>query len=135
MPLINENSLQVFKAIRTDKNVRTHTVALCLALIGFVLNLVAYYPGFMSPDSLDVYAQSISHHYTDSHPPIMAGLWSVFNNFYTGSLIMLLFQLGLFWGSFYLLATTWFSSRRNQIFLFLGLLLEPFIQNFLAYII
>jgi hypothetical protein len=89
----------------------------------------------MSPDSLDVYAQSASHHYTDSHPPIMAALWSVFNSFYKGSLIMLLFQLGLFWGSFYLLATTWFSLRRNQILFFFGLLLAPFIQNFLAYII
>ncbi|HEV8506738.1 MAG TPA: hypothetical protein VGQ53_15110 [Chitinophagaceae bacterium] len=135
MPVINENSLHVFKAIRTDKNVRTSIVGLCLAVIGFVLNLVAYYPGFMSPDSLDVYSQSISHHYTDSHPPIMAGLWSIFNSLYKGSAIMLLFQLGLFWSSFYLLATTWFSSRRNQIFFFVGLLLAPFIQNFLGYII
>ena len=48
---------------------------------------------------------------------------------------MLLFQLSLFWGSFYLLAITWFSSRRSQIFFLLALLLAPFIQNFLAYII
>jgi hypothetical protein len=135
MPLINENSSRVFKEIRAGKNGRTYIVALCLAFTGFVLNLVAYHPGFMSPDSLDVYTQSISNHYTDSHPPIMAGLWSVFNSFYKGPLIMLLFQLGLFWGSFYMLATTWFSSRRDQIFFFFGLLLAPFIQNFLAYII
>jgi len=119
----------------SNKNATTYRVALCLAVAGFVLNLVAYYPGFMSPDSLDVYGQSITRHYTDSHPPIMAGLWTVFNTFYKGSLIMLLFQLSLFWGSFYLLAITWFSSRRSQIFFLLALLLAPFIQNFLAYII
>src|SRR4030095_10931108 len=113
----------------------TYLRALSLAITGFTLNLIAYYPGFMSPDSLEIYVQSIDHHYLDSHPPIMAALWSTFNNFYQSPLTMLVFQLGLFWSSFYLLATTWFSSRRNQIFFFLGLLLAPFIQNFVAYLI
>ena len=124
-----------FYSIMADKNRVTLIAAFCLAFAGFVLNLIAYCPGFMSPDSLEVYLQSIDHHYLDSHPPVMAALWSVFNKFYQSPVTMLLLQLALFWASFYLLATTWLSSRRNQVFLFVGVLLAPFIQNFLGYLI
>jgi hypothetical protein len=136
MSLIDENSRKVLTAVSSaKKNTVKNIVAVCLAVTGFVLNVVAYYPGFMSPDSFDIYTQSIGHHYTDSHPPIMAGLWSIFNRVYQSTLTMLLFQLGLLWSSFYLLAVTWFSSRRNQIWFFCGFLFAPFIQNFVAYLI
>lgn len=118
-----------------NKNAVPYMLPLCFGVIGFLLNLVAYYPGFMSPDSLDVYTQSISHHFQDSHPIAMASLWSILNNLYKGPQVMLVFQLGLLWTSFYFLATTWFSSRRSQIYFFCGLLFAPFIQNFVAYII
>ncbi|MDO6432719.1 hypothetical protein Q4E93_19085 [Flavitalea sp. BT771] len=89
----------------------------------------------MSPDSLDIYGQSISGHYGDWHPPLMAWFWSLANKLYQGPQVMLLFQLALLWASFYFLATGWFSSRRSRIWLFLGFLLAPFVQNFAGYII
>ena len=107
----------------------------CLAFTGFLLNLIAYYPGFMSPDSLDIYGQSLSHHYTDWHPPLMAWFWSLLNNIYRGPQGMLIFQLGLLWTGFYFLSTGWFSSRRSYLYLFTGLLIAPFVQNFAGYII
>lgn len=106
-----------------------------LGMAGFLLNLVAYYPGFMSPDSLDIFGQSISHSYRDWHPPAMAWFWSLLNNMHEGPQVMLAFQLGLLWISFYMLATSWFSSRRGCTFLFIGLLLAPFVQNMAGFII
>lgn len=106
-----------------------------LGLTGFLLNLVAYYPGFMSPDSLVIYEQSISQHYGDWHPPLMAWAWSFLNRLYSGPQVMLIFQLALLWTGFYFLATGWFSSRRSRTWLFCGLLLAPFVQNFAGYII
>ena len=110
-------------------------VPVLLAFAGFLLNLIAYYPGFMSPDSLDIYGQSISHNYTDWHPPLMAWCWSMLNRIHKGPEVMLVFQLGLLWTGFYFLATGWFSDKRSCLYLFTGILLAPFIQNFAGYII
>ncbi len=118
-----------------NKNPSLYLIPLYLGLIGFFLNVAAYSPGFMSPDSLDIYEQSVNHHYRDWHPPMMAWFWSFLNMLYKGPQVMLIFQLTLLWTSFYLLATSWFSSRRGRTWLFFGLLLAPFVQNFAGYII
>jgi hypothetical protein len=118
-----------------NKTLVRYPLAVCLGLAGFTLDLVAYYPGFMSPDSLDVYTQSVTHHYIDTHPPIMALWWGVLNYVYRGPQVMLVFQLAVLWTSFYFLAISWFSSRRSQVWFFCCLLLAPFIQNFVAYLI
>src|SRR6188472_406337 len=113
-----------------NKTLVRYPLAVCLGLAGFTLDLVAYYPGFMSPDSLDVYTQSVTHHYIDTHPPIMALWWGVLNYVYRGPQVMLVFQLAVLWTSFYFLAISWFSSRRSQVWFFCCMLLAPFIQNF-----
>jgi len=115
------------------RDIESKSVAFVVCLLGFVFNLIAYYPGFMSPDSLDQYQQSLSGIYNDWHPPIMSGLWHLFNYIYAGSLMMLLLQLFMFWLSIYILLTsikglTWKLS-------ILLLSLAPFIQNFAGYII
>jgi len=106
-----------------------------LAAIGFAVNLIAYYPGFMEPDTVDIYEQALNHHYRDWHPPAMAWFWGLLNHIHHGPQVMLIWQLGLLWMSFYLLATHWFTTKRTILWLFLGFFLAPFIQNFAGYII
>ncbi|MGN6568547.1 MAG: hypothetical protein ACTHJ0_11370 [Flavipsychrobacter sp.] len=115
------------------RSIDSKRLAFIICLSGFLLNLIAYYPGFMSPDSLDQYQQAITGDYNDWHPPIMAGLWHLFNYIYSGPLLMLVFQLSLFWTSIYLLLT----AIKGHIWKLSILLLAfaPFIQNFTGYII
>ena len=52
---------------------------LSLALLAAVLcltNLFVFYPGEMTYDSRQQYAEALSGHFTDWHPPITAWLWS-----------------------------------------------------------
>lgn len=105
---------------------------LSFCIIGFLIEFVACYPGFMCPDAIDQYTQSLTHRYDDWHPPVMAGLWALFDYVYKGPQTMLVFQLGLLWTSVFLLLTLMPDKRwRFCIILFA---LAPFVQNFTAYI-
>lgn len=110
-------------------------IALVLSILGGVIGLVAYYPGFMSSDTLDQYEQSLTKNYGDWHPPVMAAWWSVLNIFYRGPQTMLIFQLILYWGGFYILCRTITMQVQKQLLLFIIFLLAPFLQNFLGYIV
>ncbi|MBS1634879.1 MAG: hypothetical protein JST26_03085 [Bacteroidetes bacterium] len=47
-----------------------------IPFIGFLFIVLAAYPGFMSPDSLDQYQQALAGVYSDWHPPVMAWFWN-----------------------------------------------------------
>jgi hypothetical protein len=103
--------------------------AACAAAIGFVITLVAGFPGWMSSDSLDQYRQALTTQFTDWHPPVMAAIWSVASVFAPGPLGMLVFHLGLYWGALLLLASL-FTERKPVVaaaILLAGLL--PFTAN------
>ena len=70
--------------------------ALCAA--GFALTVAAFYPGLMSPDSQDQWAQAQAWTFNDIHPPLMSALWGVFGRAWAGPAPMLLFHNLLFWG-------------------------------------
>lgn len=101
--------------------------------ITFLATFIAYLPGFMSPDSIDQYTQSITGNYKDWHPPAMAILWSLLNRFYNGPVSMLFFQLFLFWCSIYFLSRI--SDSRRWFAILLVFSFMPFVQNFIGYII
>ncbi|MBA3828965.1 MAG: hypothetical protein H0X33_08510 [Taibaiella sp.] len=106
-------------------------LAICIA--GFILSVIAYYPGFMSPDSFDQYTQATTNHYGDWHPPIMAAVWRVLNKVYKGPLMMMLLQQAMLWCSCYQLLSTFRSFLwRLLVLLFV---LSPFVQNYAGYII
>ncbi len=48
-------------------------VVACLA--SAVVSAWLFYPGMMSPDSVEQLAQAVTADFTDWHPPIMAGVW------------------------------------------------------------
>ncbi|MDF2187446.1 hypothetical protein [Paraflavitalea sp. CAU 1676] len=106
-----------------------------ISFTGFILDLVACYPGFLYIDSVDQYTQSIHFSYTDWHPPIMAGVWSLLNFIYKGPLLMLVMQLALLWTSFYLIASTWCRKSLPLIALLLLFALAPYVQNFAGLIV
>lgn len=105
-----------------------HVAIALICLAGFIINYAAYYPGFITPDGLDQYQQSLNGKYEDWHPPLMAYMWHVFNLFYKGVEVMLIYQLGCLWLSGYFLM----SAVRNK-YWYAGIILllfAPFVQNY-----
>ena len=44
---------------------------------GFLLCVVAYYPGYTSPDSIRQLGEARAWSFTDWHPRLMAAVWGV----------------------------------------------------------
>jgi hypothetical protein len=90
------NSLSVFAG-------SGQLLALLLAAL-FALNVFLHYPGTMSNDSINQYAEAVSGRYSDWHPPVMAWLWSVLRVIGEGPAPFLVLHLLLYWAGFGLLA-------------------------------
>lgn len=79
-----------------------HALAVAVVIIafGWLLTLWGFWPGWMSFDSGDQFAQVLSGHYNDVHPPLMAAIWSLTHRVVPGpggifALHALLFWIGL----------------------------------------
>lgn len=117
------------------KQISKSAIAIAIiSVIGFIINLSAYLPGFMSPDSFEQYRQSYTHHYNDWHPPVMAFVWSILNNIYQGPEVMLVLQLALLWVAYYFFAIA-INNKFWQIVVLCLFAVSPFLQNFAGYII
>lgn len=71
---------------------------------GFLLCVVAYYPGYTSPDAVRQLAEARAWSFTDWHPPLMARVWGVPDRVVPGPFGMLVLHNVLFWGA---LAVFW----------------------------
>jgi hypothetical protein len=71
---------------------------------GFVYSVLAFFPGWMSPDSVSQYSEAKSKVFYDWHPVLMAWWWSKLDRLYEGPAPMLLQNLVLYWGAWALLA-------------------------------
>ncbi len=109
-----------------------HFISFGFTLIGFLLSCVAYYPGFLSPDSLDQYQQGLTHQYSDWHPPIMAGFWSLLMHIQKGGVLMFLLQITAYWISFYILIRTAFQYFPKLFYLIPILFYAPYMINFIG---
>jgi hypothetical protein len=98
-----------------------------VALIGFVVCGVAFYPGFMSPDSFWQYEMSRTLVFSDFHPPIMAGVWSVLNVFFNGPQGLLFFHLAMLWTALYLFHRRYADLKYSWLILAIGFL--PWVIN------
>lgn len=121
------NNLKFASFIGSIKN---NIVILCLSCIGFVINFITYYPGYLSPDSLDQFSQALHNHYGDWHPPLMSAFWHALLSLYIGPQPMLFFQLFLLWGSCYILLLLFKKHYPRTIWLVFVFLCAPFVQNF-----
>jgi hypothetical protein len=68
------------------------------------LQLLIFWPGVVTPDSLSQYAQALSGHYEDWHPPVMAFLWRQLTRLAPGQAPFLVMLVLLYWGGTLLLA-------------------------------
>jgi len=93
----------------------------------FVLNFLASYPGGMTSDSVDQFAQSLTFNFVSYHPSLMAMLWSLFNYIYPGPQTMLFFHLAMFWTG---VGFLYFADNSNK-YRWMYLLL-PFLPNVLS---
>lgn len=110
------------------RNISKKTTLKLSVALGFTLNVLVFYPGFMSPDSLAQYQQASVNVYSDWHPPIMAWVWRILSFIFVPPAGLLFFQLILLWGSIYLLALEFISTRfKVWIILFL-----PFFPSILT---
>jgi hypothetical protein len=103
-----------------------------LALAGFVISLLAFWPGFMEFDSFDQYAQAIGkEHLNDWHPVILVFVWKLLIFVHDGPQLMLLLQLLLYWSGFLYLALR--LLQRDKPWLAVAAILvafSPFLVNF-----
>jgi hypothetical protein len=104
-----------------------------LCVVGGILNFIACYPGFLTPDSIDQFGQSLTGNYSDWHPPVMAAWWGILDKVYAGPQSMLLVQLILLWTSTFLLATS--LEVKQWKWMMVVLVLAPFVQNFAGYVV
>lgn len=103
-----------------------------LALAGFAVSALVFYPGLFTPDSLMQFEQAQSGQFGDWHPPIMAALWRVLMLIYHGPQPLFLLHLALFWSGAFAVGDA--LARRGAAwaawFPLIGFL--PFVFNFLG---
>jgi hypothetical protein len=111
---------------------RAHSMGLVLLLLIaglFAGNVLLHYPGTMSNDAVNQYAEAISGKYTDWHPPVMAWLWSLLRHVGDGPGPMWLLNLALYWTGLGLLADATRRSGHPRIALLIALagVFPPFV--------
>lgn len=103
---------------------QSHRLRIVVAtLVLFGLSMVVFAPGYIEYDSVGQYAQVLSGHYDDWHPPIMARLWSLFWGH--GAVPMLALQLGGWWLGLGALAAGIVDRRPRAALLVLAVGLVP----------
>jgi hypothetical protein len=96
---------------------------------GFVLTVAAFYPGVMSPDSIDEWMQGRSWEFYDIHAPVMSALWGLLDRVWAGPAGMLFFHNLLFWGA---AALFWQLTRERSRVLALAFATFGFMPQVLA---
>ena len=97
-----------------------------MPVVGFILCALAFYPGIMTPDTLDQLAQGNARAFNDWHPPMMAWLWAGLNQVFPAASGLLFFDLFLLWFGLYWLRRSVDHRYAPYVYL-LGFL--PFVIN------
>lgn len=113
----------------SSKRFHARALGYLVPLFGLALCIAAFYPGYMSPDSLSQWEQGRAWVFTDAHPPLMSAIWGLLDRVYPGPFGMLLFHNLLFWGGACLY---WHVCRRKTMMLGAALLLFGFMPQVLA---
>jgi hypothetical protein len=119
--------------VKNNKSSKTtYLLSAIIAILGFIFCLLACYPGFTSPDSLDQYQQAKAGVYSDWHPPIIAWLWNKLLWINDGPLPMLLLNNLLYWIGVAIIAIKF--NRLGFSLFFLLLSFSPPLINFIGII-
>ncbi len=84
-----------------------------MCISGFLLVIIAFAPGYMSPDSIDNWNQGRTGVFRDINAPLMAYLWGITENLVSGPSIMFLLQNLVFWTG--ILIFWWVANRRSKV--------------------
>ncbi|MCA1605438.1 MAG: hypothetical protein LC775_08210, partial [Acidobacteria bacterium] len=118
--------------LTTNSLVAVHRVRLIGYLIcvaGFLLCIIVFYPGYMSPDPIRQLTEGRAWSFTDWHPPLMAALWGAIDRVIPGPFGMLLLHNAAFWGA---LAIFWRMTYQRPVWLGLCLVGLGFLPPVLA---
>ncbi|EEX2882573.1 hypothetical protein ACS1L5_000959 [Escherichia coli] len=88
------------------ERVKIEVVLLIICVGGMLCSIYAFYPGWMSPDSIFQYNNAVTGYYNSWHPVIMAWWWRVLGYITDGPGPFLVQNLMLFWIGFYFIAKT-----------------------------
>jgi hypothetical protein len=91
-----------------------------LCVLGFGLTIWAFYPGFMSPDSVTSLTEARQNSFTDISSPLMSYLWRFLDKISAGPALMLIFQNAVFWSA---CAAFWHATHKKSLRLGLCLVL------------
>lgn len=100
--------------------------------LGWIGTLIAFYPGFMSTDSINQYSQTLSGVYNDHHPIIFAKLWSVLDDIVSGPFLMLLLQASIYWLAILILYLKKKTYGKSRLIILMGF--SPFLLSILGVI-
>jgi hypothetical protein len=96
------------------------------ALGGAALACAVFFPGVMSPDSLEQYREALTGEFVATfRPPIMSAIWFVLVRLIPGPLGLVLFHQLLFWGGLVALALACRFSTAQRVAVVLGVGLFP----------
>lgn len=107
-------------------------IVFLFVFVACAFTIVASYPGFMSPDSIDQYAQAKKNQYTDWHPPLMAWIWNKLLWIKDGPQPLLFLNNILYWVSILIIALK--IRRFGLVLLLLLLSIAPPLINFIGVI-
>lgn len=80
-----------------------------ITTLGFIFSVLAFSPGWMSPDSFAQYNDAKEGVFRDWQPVLMAWWWRQLDQLYAGPALFLIQNLVLYWGAWCILAV---SARR-----------------------
>jgi hypothetical protein len=93
---------------------RRRLLLVCIGVIGLLVNIAIFYPGYMSPDSLSQLSQALGvEPLNDMQPLAMVGVWRILLAITGHSSAMLVLQLGMFWSALTLLAIYLYQEKSS----------------------
>ena len=101
-----------------------------ICCVGFGICLIAFYPGLLSPNSLDQYQQARTFTFDDFHAPELAFIWSLLNFAIPGPHGIFILLLALYWAAIFVLASAAAVIDRRVAFAMPLLGFMPFAINF-----
>lgn len=116
-------------SIETIYRFRFHILAVL-----FVGTLLATWPGYLNPDSMNQYLQATTAQFTDHHPPLMSFFWHYLDQIHKGSGLMYTLQLLFFYGAIAILLLVLdklITSKQRWLSIFL--ILVPIYPQVLIY--
>lgn len=103
-----------------------------VGLFGLIINVVVFYPGYMSNDSMSQFMQASGQiPVSDWHPPIMVFVWGLLLKITNISGSLLIVQLAMLWVAMFIIALVVYSKTRSYKYALLPFLVPivPFVFN------